>query len=536
MTKRLFISRNPYRFSDAFRLFRTLRKAQPFHPSPAGGRGQGEGGSSLRLRKTARAVAISPAFSVFFLLISSCGYFDHTESVSPASSPDGGSGDQGGASGNESTNSVSEGDGAVVQISGGNSGASGNAGEISNVSGGGSATTGSTGAGGSSSSSGGAPTGNIGGADASGNDRGGAGGSEGQDAGESDSASEKCTDNDDCSPNVCDLISGVCTECLADGTGCQGNKKLCKPGSTAAENMCVECLTHDNCPGNACDFTRYVCVPCVIENGSPIGCSDDSGKPQCKVDENAPDKNACVECTERAHCSGNTPICDANACRGCKKHDECDYAGGVCKWDTGGCLSDTAVIYVDKGNTTATCNEYRLSSGTKNVPYCVLQSAINAVTSTSRNTVLAYSATYDRITVSNKSVPVLIVGRGAVIAPSSNNETNVYIDGASNVTLEGLTIRDAGGSSNGYGIRCVGTENSPTLTVRRSTITNNANGGVVADNCANVTLDSNTITANAGGGVSLNTSGFEVTAKSAQRGLLPISVLTKRGDVVLDSY
>jgi hypothetical protein len=166
----------------------------------------------------------------------------------------------------------------------------------------------------------------------------------------------------------------------------------------------------------------------------------------------------------------------------------------------------------------------------------ISQTAIGTVTN-NRTTVLVSSGTYDRVAFINQPLPTWILGeKGAVITALEIEEPNVYIEGTSIVTLESLTIKAAGGSSNGYGVRCVGTENSPTLTVRRGTITNNANGGVVADNCATVTLDSNTITANAGGGVSLNTSGFEVTAKSAQRGLLPISVLTKRGDVVLDSY
>jgi hypothetical protein len=161
----------------------------------------------------------------------------------------------------------------------------------------------------------------------------------------------------------CDPISGVCI-------ACQGRadclhlplKQVCSRG------VCVECAEHADCMSGACDVITHTCVPCVLEDAYSVGCSGAS--PVCKVGSVA-SNNLCVECTATSSklCTGAKPICGTdNLCRACKEHGECAF--GVCDGQTGRCLGDSEIIYVNNAASSQCSNN---GGGARDAPFCTLQ-------------------------------------------------------------------------------------------------------------------------------------------------------------------
>ncbi len=384
------------------------------------------------------------------------------------------------------------GDGGATMDGGGGAGAAGGSGAGAAGGGGSGGTAGAD----ASQQAGTGATGGVGDSGATG-DSGGAAAdaATAPDAADTGPAAE-CTSNLGCTnadASRCDLDDGTCTPCqgdddcshIADNPGCHNG-------------ACVPCTEHAHCPSAACDPDTHSCVECLLQDSTSTGC--ESANPVCKPGATAAD-NTCVQCTANQHCSGDQPICSgANQCRACQQHTECDFEGSVCNWATGACLIEDQVIYVSDCTGTGT--------GTRGNPFCSTQDAIDAVT-TGKTTLLLTAETHDPFTVVDKGTVWVVGQSGAEVKTSYVASPAVKVAGVSDLTLEMLSITSEGGT--GPGIECAGESSvHPTLIVRRSTITNNAGGGIIAADC-DVTVDANTITGNTGGGISLSSCGFEVT-------------------------
>jgi len=227
---------------------------------------------------------------------------------------------------------------------------------------------------------------------------------------------------------------------------------------------------------------------------SDPGCSDNSDctLPDLMICDTS--SGACVECTEAeaGACTGATPVCGADeTCRSCVSDGEC--ASDACDTATGACFAEADVIYLTPGGAAGSC--------TQAAPCATFAQGLAQVAGT-RNLIKAATGTYSESTVTVSGLTVTILGAGAILEPASTNQHGLFATSGANVTLQGLTIRSAGGT--GVGVRCdPGAGANPTLHLQGATVSGNAGGGVTASNCT-VTVESSTVSGNAGGGVSLS--------------------------------
>ena len=326
------------------------------------------------------------------------------------------------------------------------------------------------------------------------------------DAGDAGDAEPECTGSSACTDPtapICDATDLACRACQTHPE-CQS---AAPAAPYCAAPRCVACLTSPHCTDDAtpiCEATTHQCRTCASHGECA---ARNASLPACTG------SGACVACTDSVlHCSGTAPICEGTThqCRPCASHGECaaPLGGGVCDWSTGACLDASDIIYVD-----ATCSVGPPGDGTAGNPYCALQDGVDAGAAGLSTIILVADGTYDEIVVQDAGT-VWIVGAGGAgssveILASFTPSSAVYLSGSTTLTLENVTIRSEGGT--GAGVECDGNiTTQPTLTVRQSTVTGNAGGGVTASNCT-VTLDGNEVTGNAGGGVSLSSSDFTVT-------------------------
>ena len=359
---------------------------------------------------------------------------------------------------------------------------------------GGAATGGAGGTGGDASGSSGSsgdggeiPDGSSG---SSGKDANGDAGEDAASAGDGGN-SELCYTNSDCTDPAaarCHTESGACLPCDRD----QHCAHLpATPNCHASQGLCVQCTRYDHCPDSACNLQAHQCIACVLEDSTSIGCQPPLAV--CKPGP-APADNACVQCISVEHCGDNQPICQDNACRGCLTHQECDFTAGVCRAETGRCLSQSEVIYVSNASG-SNCSDG--GDGTISSPFCTLQVAIDAATP-GRSTLLVSAGTYTQINVTDRNGLWVIGKADAEIKASSVDTPVIYLSGDTQLIVESMKIYY--GSRTGAGVKCVSTISNPTLTVRSSELTGNAGGGIIATSCTLSVYDS-TISDNGGTGV-----------------------------------
>ncbi len=152
---------------------------------------------------------------------------------------------------------------------------------------------------------------------------------------------------------ACDLVSGLCVECVptsdtcAAGTYCDATRRCvagCRNGSDCVgapggpvcdttRRMCVGCLTDANCElGNVC--TSGVCVPgCSASRGCPTGQTCCSGS----CINTSTTVTACGSCTRVCSTIHSTPSCMAGACV-----SRCEAGWGDCDTNRdNGCETST---------------------------------------------------------------------------------------------------------------------------------------------------------------------------------------------------
>ena len=214
---------------------------------------------------------------------------------------------------------------------------------------------------------------------------------------------------------------------------------------------------------------------------------------------------ACVACdeddvqaqpgTNEDDCSNPTSaVCDSvtHTCRACAEHSEC--FSGVC--DAGVCVEQANVIYltpVAGGGTDGGINDCLTPS-----TGCVtLHHAIGRLTATRKYILFKASATpYPARNNTDRAdfngVTAHVIGYGAEV---NRNGAGLIIEirGGANVTIEGLTIANAGGTS-GTGILVVDSR----LELRKATVRDNGNFGLEAISNSSLHISQSRFTNNEG--------------------------------------
>jgi hypothetical protein len=199
----------------------------------------------------------------------------------------------------------------------------------------------------------------------------------------------------------------------------------------------------------------------------------------------------CGQCATSDSCPIEAPVCSGDhECVACTLDAQC--GSGVCDDASGRCAAESAVVYVAKtGSAQGTC--------TRATPCVGVQQGI-AATSVSRPWVLIGPGTYSElVSIQDKSVG--LVGAGATmtdIAAPTQNAAVVTFKNAPAVTLRGLKVRGAFGTSSAHGVTCFA--GSTDLTIEDAVIADNAMRGV--SGCM-VTMRRSTVSGNGDDGLYL---------------------------------
>lgn len=310
-------------------------------------------------------------------------------------------------------------------------------------------------------------------------------------------------------PNYCDGVDCTATDGPLDSppVSCDGNG----PDTTCpADNpVCVSgecvggCTVDTDCDGRAASEST-----CHVGSGDCVTCDED--------DRQAEPGSAEEECP-----GTNNAVCDADThtCRACEAHEEC--FSGVC--DAGVCASESAVVYLDLSGTDGG------ACGTRAAPCLTLNGAVDRVQAdnvlhkyivmTPSGTPYQARGNMDRADFDD--VDVYVVGTGATVNRNGAGEV-IDVHGGSDVTIEGLEVSNATGTTTGTGIIV----NASTLTLLNAKIRNNAYRGVNAVATSNLRISRSVISNNDGGGVSLESGTFVIVN----------NVIAGNGDELLSSF
>jgi hypothetical protein len=192
------------------------------------------------------------------------------------------------------------------------------------------------------------------------------------------------------------------------------------------------------------------------------------------------------------------------ACRGCKSDSECSNTGpGICL-DSGHCVADDEVVYVEFSATGCTG-----ADGFSSKPFCVPSDGVNRL-GAKRNVLVLRGPMNGQLTLGTTSVSPVVVGR-----PNGQGDASIPANAGTAVTVSSdhVVIRDVtvnGGTGVGSkGIVVSG--NGTTLLLRNVTVSLGANGlGIEADTGAMLTTDHSVVTGNPKGGIFLNGAGFDL--------------------------
>ncbi len=259
---------------------------------------------------------------------------------------------------------------------------------------------------------------------------------------------------------------------------------------TCIDQHCQGCGAAADCEPSApvCSDT-HACTGCVVE----ADCSTHTSTPHCGAG------GACVACRDSGDCTDpSVPVCDTNGtCRTCQADAECPSE--ICDEGSGKCVPESEIVYVNgaTGVTSLPCN--------KAAPCKTIQLGVDAVGGSRLLVHVAPGEYPDRVTITGKSLEISAFG--VELAPLAG--PGIDVKGSSTVLIEGIKIRNVGGTS-GDGVRCLDDgSNAPKLTLVNVTITKNAGAAVNAAKC-NLSLSGSSLVDNREGGVKLAASDFSV--------------------------
>ncbi len=153
-----------------------------------------------------------------------------------------------------------------------------------------------------------------------------------------------------------------------------------------ADVSTLACDTSSQCTGTntepVCNAVSAVCVQCWNDpnvDGDIICTQKDRNQPFCAT------SGAC-ECDETSCADPSQSICDpvGKMCRGCLSHDDC--ASGVCDLQTGECIAEDTVAFIDPLGDGMSC--------TKNEPCQSLDLGVEVAVRDNKSVVFAHQGNY----------------------------------------------------------------------------------------------------------------------------------------------
>ncbi len=231
----------------------------------------------------------------------------------------------------------------------------------------------------------------------------------------------------------------------------------------------------------------------------------DAAAPRCATDDDcaAPTgacdvpSGVCVECTadDATACTGTTPVCaDTLTCAGCTAHADC--AGSDVCLPSGACAAEADVAYVAPTGSGAACS--------KALPCATLAAAI----ATSKPTVkFASGIVKDAATTVITGRAVTLVAAPDAILDRDGDGPILDVQGAgANVEIYDLAITGASGPTDAIGIRLLANGGTPQLTLERVKVSGNQGAGITTSG-GTLTITRSTLSENADGGLATTTPG-----------------------------
>ena len=305
--------------------------------------------------------------------------------------------------------------------------------------------------------------------------------------------------------------SGACVACDTD-KDCGGTTPLCGAQKTciscvgASANSCAGvnsatpvCATSGACVqcGKDADCSPTSTTPFCSDAGTCVGCKSAPGNRSClTLTPTTPacsSTGACVECVASTDCHDAKPVCSgSNTCGACSGDGDCTNRGpGVCLSNLDGrCASTTETIYVQ--NNSSCADSGGTTGGTSTVPFCSMQPATAAVTS-SRSVIVvrgivsgatgAFATSVSIVgqsgTIAGTVAPALHVSAGTTNARDLKLTTvdsiGLQADSGSTVQLNHLLVTGNAGQTmdgKGGGILLDGAA----FDIRNTTVTSNGPG------------------------------------------------------------
>jgi hypothetical protein len=202
----------------------------------------------------------------------------------------------------------------------------------------------------------------------------------------------------------------------------------------------------------------------------------------------------CVQCVapdQAMACGGTTPTCGSdNACHACSKHDDC--GSKVCLAD-GACAMMADVAYVDPVNGTGTaCSQA--------APCMTVANAL----ATNRTYVKLTGTVDEAVDVHGGRVVTFLAAPNTQLTRTKDNGAVITVrDNATSLSIFDLTIHNGLNNPSSIGVLIPAGSGAPSLSLTRTSITNNAGGGISAVG-ATVTISQSAISGPTGVGISVS--------------------------------
>lgn len=151
---------------------------------------------------------------------------------------------------------------------------------------------------------------------------------------------QRCADGGDCAAGACDVVSGLCVDCLRQ-EDC-GDGLVCNEFSNRCVVPVLGCTSDDECGGLRCDTIKGACVECLSEGDCDDGSLCDFITQECVAQQSCitdgdctdsvcdPAGRTCVECYNPAHCASG--VCDSltlTCVAGCEDDDATEPNSGA---------------------------------------------------------------------------------------------------------------------------------------------------------------------------------------------------------------
>ena len=221
------------------------------------------------------------------------------------------------------------------------------------------------------------------------------------------------------------------------------------PSATTSETtmglVCEgEVVNNPNCTGDTPYCVDNDCIGCASLECATI----DPNKPACEMTS-----GQCVECLEHSDClDADKPACDVDTatCKACSEHEECEAT--ACDLETGMCLPETCVYYVDLTK----AGEFPCSDAgegkTPEAAFCTLQKAATLLQADKPCTIKVKAGTQFQTAptvIPKGNITVAIVHYGGVLPSLSvPTDPSITVQSGNRVYMNRIAITNSSPSSN----------------------------------------------------------------------------------------